>query len=46
MNPIFINFYKKIDNKKYNIAGFDLNYTLIKTKSGNVFPKNKDGSKT
>lgn len=40
---IFCNYYNSIVPKnKYIIFGFDLDYTLIKTKSGNVFPKNKD----
>lgn len=34
--------YYKIHNLSTNIAAFDLDYTLIKPKSGNKFPKNKD----
>jgi bifunctional polynucleotide phosphatase/kinase len=42
-NIVFINFYKHINtNIKYNLYCFDLDYTIIKPKSNNIFPKNID----
>jgi bifunctional polynucleotide phosphatase/kinase len=42
-NLIYINYYSDLKpNKKYTITGFDLDWTIIKTKSGNIFPKDKD----
>lgn len=42
-NIIYINYYTNlIPKNKYSISGFDLDYTIIKTKSGNIFPKNKN----
>lgn len=40
---IYINYYSDlVPDTKYSISGFDLDYTVIKTKSGNVFPKDKN----
>lgn len=40
---IYINYYKNIiENKKYYMAGFDLDWTIIKPIHGKIFPKNKD----
>ena len=43
-NIMFKNYYTDSFQKenKYILAGFDLDHTIIKPKSGNVFPKNKD----
>ncbi len=40
---IYINYYCDLDPEiNYSISGFDLDYTIIKTKSGNIFPKDKN----
>ena len=40
---IYINYYSEINpDINYSISGFDLDYTIIKTKSGNIFPKDKN----
>ena len=42
-NILFKNYYKNAFQKsKYIMCGFDLDHTIIKPKSGNIFPKNKD----
>ena len=39
-NILYKNYYTDtFQNKKYSLAGFDLDHTIIKPKSGNVFPK-------
>lgn len=40
---LYKNYYPKlITDKKYILAGFDLDHTIILPKSGNVFPKDND----
>jgi len=41
-NIIYLNYYPKTYEYPLVFNGFDLDYTLIKTKSGNIYPKNKD----
>ena len=43
-NILYKNYYTDSFQKetKYILAGFDLDHTIIKPKSGNVFPKDKD----
>lgn len=33
---------EKLKSKKLKLACFDMDWTLIKTKNGNTFPKHKD----
>lgn len=42
MSILYTNFYKTNFPDVINLIGFDLDYTLIKTKSGNVFPKDNN----
>jgi bifunctional polynucleotide phosphatase/kinase len=40
---IYINYYTNlVPGNNYSVSGFDLDYTIIKTKSRNIFPKDKN----